>query len=150
MSVLDTRYSILDSFEYRVSSIVYRVSSIEYRVSSIEKLITQGRTWEERFSGDRFLPEVLKIKSGSCSVGNFALKLVQTIFLPEELADRNCSGRKGKQRLDTAKLEKVKMYVFKMYPTQPSQMDQQWKKCVVAIDEYIRRCKRKSNVDRQQ
>ena len=33
-SVLDTRYSILDSCEYRVSCIEYRVSSIEYRVSS--------------------------------------------------------------------------------------------------------------------
>ena len=48
-SVLDTRYSIPASIEYRVSSIVYRVSSIvyrvsciEYRVSSTEKLITQG------------------------------------------------------------------------------------------------------------
>ena len=67
-------------------------------------------------------------------MGNFAAKLVQLIFTKGELIDRNCTGRKGKPPLD-----KVKEYVSKMFPLQASQSDTQWKKCVIAIDEFLRR-----------
>ena len=47
-------------------------------------------------AGDGFLREAVKIKSKSCSVGNFAGKLLQVIFQPGELEGRNCSGTRGK------------------------------------------------------
>ena len=57
---------------------------------------------------DVFLREAMKIKLGSCSVGNFAVRLVQTIFLQEELVNRNCRGSQGKQGLNPSKLATVK------------------------------------------
>ena len=53
--------------------------------------------------------------------------------------DRNCTGRRGKLPLDCDKLDKVKEYVSKMFSVQASQSDTQWKKCVIAMDEFLRR-----------
>ena len=91
---------------------------------------------------DRFLQQTIKIKGESCSVGNSAVNLVRALFTPEELAGRNCSGKKGKMPLDNVKLQKVKGYVLKLYPSQASQRETQWKTCVIAIDEYLRHRKK--------
>ena len=64
--------------------------------------------------GDGFLQEAVKIKSGSSSVGNFARKIVETIFQPGELEGQNCSGPRGKMLLDQGKLSMVRKYVFKV------------------------------------
>ena len=106
----------------------------------VEGSFSEGSLSEGREGGDISITEVMKIKSGSCSVGNFAVKLMQAIFLPRELSDRNCTGKRGKRALDPNKLEVVKDYVFKMYPTQ--QKPEQWRKCVIAIDEFLRRKKK--------
>ena len=95
--------------------------------------------------GDGFLQEAVKIKSGSSSVGNFARKLVETIFQPGELDGRNCSGTRGKMLLDQGKLGVIRKYVLKLYPCRQAQEDAQWRKCIVAIDEYLRRTKGKGN-----
>lgn len=73
---------------------------------------------------DVFLWEAMKIKSESCSVGNFAVRLVQKIFLQEELVNRNCKGSRGKEGLNPSKLATVKEYTFKLYPTPPGLKDQ--------------------------
>lgn len=91
---------------------------------------------------DSFFREVIKIKGESCSVGNFATRLVRKLFSFEELVNRNCRGSKGKEALDSSKLATVKEYCFKMYPTPPGLREQQWGKCVIAIDEYLRRKKK--------
>ena len=106
--------------------------------SGNDNLQSNGREGE-----DVFLWEAMKIKSGSCSVGNFAVRLVQKIFLQEELVNRNCRGSRGKEGLNPSKLATVKDYTFKLYPTPPGLKDQQWGKCVIAIDEFLRRRKRK-------
>ena len=95
--------------------------------------------------GDGFLQEAVKIKSGSNSVGNFARKIVEVIFQSGELEGRNCSGTRGKMLLDQGKLGLVRKYVFKLYPCGQAQEDAQWRKCIVAIDEYLRRAKGKGN-----
>ena len=95
--------------------------------------------------GDGFLQEAIKIRSGSNSVGNFARKIVEVIFQPGELEGRNCSGTRGKMLIDQGKLGMVRKYVFKMYPCGQAQEDAQWRKCIVAIDEYLRRAKGKGN-----
>ena len=95
--------------------------------------------------GDGFLQEAVKIKSGSNSVGNFARKIVEVIFQPGELEGQNCSGTRGKMLLDQGKLGLVRKYVFKLYPCGQAQEDAQWRKCIVAIDEYLRRAKGKGN-----
>ena len=96
---------------------------------------------------DNFLREALKLKSKSCSVGNFAQKLLQIVFQPEELFNRNCSGTRGKQGLDPVKLGVVKSYVLKLYPCAKSLEDAQWRKCITCIDEFLRRRKRDFKAD---
>ena len=91
---------------------------------------------------DAFLHEAVKIKTGCSSVGNFATKLLQDFFSKEQLVNRNCTGTRGKQILDPVKLGAVKKYVFKLYPAGgQGQADAQWRKCIVAIDEFLRRKK---------
>ena len=99
--------------------------------------------------GDSFLQEAVQLKSGSSSVGNFVRKIVQVVFQPEELQNRNCSGTRGKEILDQVKLGVVKKYVFKLYPCVQTQQATQWRKCVVAINEFLRRGKSKGNVREQ-
>ena len=91
---------------------------------------------------DIFYREILKIKGQSCSMGNFAAKLVQKFFHTSELDNRNCMGSRGKVPLEPSKLQRVKHYTFRMYPTPSTQKEQQWKKCIIAIDESLRRKKK--------
>jgi len=49
-------------------------------------------------------------------VGNFAKDIVESIFQPGELENRNCSGSRGKMLIDQGKLGIVKKFVFKLYP----------------------------------
>ena len=91
---------------------------------------------------DNVLREAIKLKSKSCSVGNFAQKMIQLLSEPHELINRNCTGTRGKQGLDPIKLEMVKGYVFKLYPCAKSLEDAQWRKCITCMDEYLRRKKK--------
>ena len=86
--------------------------------------------------------EIIKIKGESCSMGNFSVRLVKRFFSASELVNRNCTGTKGKEALDPDKLGEVKKYTFRMYLTPSTQKDSQWKKCIIAIDEYLRRKKK--------
>ena len=47
--------------------------------------------------------------------------------------------------LDQGKLGMIRKYVFKLYRCGQAQEDAQWRKCIVAIDEYLRRTKGKGN-----
>ena len=85
----------------------------------------------------KFMGEALLLKQSSCSVGNFAAKFLNVIFKPEELANRNCTGTRGKRRLDAGKLCLIKKYVLKLYPCTPALEETVWRKCVVAIDKFL-------------
>ena len=63
--------------------------------------------------------------------------------------NRNCAGTRGKGPLDPVKLNKIKEYTFRMYPTPSTQKDAAWKKCVISIDEFLRR-KKKRGGNRQE
>ena len=110
-------------------------------------LVSGGDVVDTGEEVDNFLREAIKLKSKSCSVGNFSQKLVQLIFQPEDLLNRNCTGTRGKQALDHVKLGVVKSYVFKLYPCARSLEDAQWRKCITCIDEFLRRKKRDTRVD---
>ena len=98
---------------------------------------------EESFGegGEQFMGEALVIKRTSCSVGNFAAKFLSVVFKPEELVNRNCTGTRGKGALDAAKVNVVRKYALKMYPCPPAMQEGVWRKCVIAIDEFLRRKK---------
>ena len=91
--------------------------------------------------GGQFMGEALVLKRASCSVGNFAAKFLNVVFKSEELVNRNCTGTRGKMAV-------IKKYVFKFYPCAPAQEESTWRKCVVAIDEFLRRKKRDGGRER--
>ena len=104
--------------------------------------------FDGREGDDSFFQEAMKIKGESCSIGNFAVRLVQKLFYQEELVNRNCKGSRGKRALDPNKLSSVKAYCFKLFATPPALKEQQWRKCIIAIDEFLRR-KRKAVPERE-
>ena len=75
---------------------------------------------------------------------------MQKLFLQDELVNRNCRGSRGKQGLNPSKLATVKEYTFKLSPTPPGLKDQQRGKCVIAIDEFLRRRKKKDTTAERQ
>ena len=101
-------------------------------------------SWEHSFGeeGGQFMGEALVLKRASCSVGNFAAKFLNVVFKSEELVNCNCTGTRGKMALDPGKMSIIKEYVFKFYPCALAQEESTWRKCVVAIDEFLRRKKR--------
>ena len=99
--------------------------------------------------GGQFMGEALVLKRTSCSVGNFAAKFLNVVFKSEELVNRNCTGTRGKMALDPGKMAVIKKYVFKLYPCAPAQEESTWRKCVVAMDEFLRRKKRDGGRERQ-
>ena len=79
----------------------------------------------------------------SSSIGNFSVKLVNKMFRPEELQGRNCNGKLGKLPLDASRLSVIKEAVYHIYSVPDVSRNDIWKKCVIAIDESIRRPKSK-------
>lgn len=49
---------------------------------------------------DIFYREIVKIKGQSCSVGNFATKIMQKFFQTSELDNHNCMGSRRKVPLE--------------------------------------------------
>ena len=99
---------------------------------------------DEQASDTEELKELLswaeRIQKTSCSVGNFSVNLVKVLFTKDEMLNRNCSGTRGKVALDSGKLDLIKFCAFKLYSVPQAEQDIVWKhKCVVSIDEFLRR-----------
>lgn len=121
------------------------ITNVFERTSALEEGREIGCVSREQSLGEEdklFMGEALVLKRSSCSVGNFAAKFLSVIFKPEELINRNCTGTRGKGQLNAAKIDIVKKYVLKLYPCTLAQEDIVWRKCVVAIDEFLRRKRR--------
>ena len=86
--------------------------------------------------------ELTQIKCKSCSIGNFAVQLLRTIFTQSELDNKNCTGTRGKEAVDPDRLRFVKETVFDVYAIASDEKLNTWKHCIRAIDEYLRRPKR--------
>ena len=99
----------------------------------------------DRGEDSAFFREIIKIKGESCSIGNFAVKLTQKFYSASELVNRNCRGTWGKEPLEPTKLAGVRECTFKFFPTPSTLKEGQWKKCVIAIDEYVRRKKKEAS-----
>lgn len=121
-----------------ISNVMGRASALEEGYREIDNVSQEQSLEEDKI----YMGQALLLKRSSCSVGNFAAKFLSIIFKPEELINRNCTGTRGKGQLNTAKMGIVKKYALKLYPCTPAQEDIVWRKCVVAIDEFLRRKKR--------
>ena len=122
-----------------ISNVIGRSNSLGEESRGSKNISREESLGEE---GEKFMGEALLLKRSSCSVGNFAAKFLNVIFTPEELVNRNCTGTRGKGSLDAGKLGLIKKYVLKLYPCTPALEETVWRKCVVAIDEFLRRKKR--------
>lgn len=85
--------------------------------------------------------EIMQIKCKSCSIGNFSVQLLRHIFQGEELANRNCSGTRGKEQVDPLRLKFIKETVFELYNVAAEERLNTWRHCVRAMDEFLRRPK---------
>ena len=100
----------------------------------------RGATNVSPLVDDAMLAETLKLKPKSSSAGNLATKLVKIIFKTDEIVNRNCSGSRGKDKLDQEKLNKLITYVCKAYGVvTEEQTKMTGRQCRLAIDEFLRR-----------
>ena len=90
---------------------------------------------------DELIPFALNLRQQGHSVGRCALGLARKIFAPEELTStKNCSGTKGKEKLDQQRLSAIRRVVFRVYVVPQHEHDHVWrKKCMASIDEFLRR-----------
>lgn len=76
---------------------------------------------------------------------HFAVLLVRKLFSREQLSGRSAMGGKmGKLPLDKGTLANVKAIYFQYYPTE--QKEEDWKRCITAINTYLRSKSCKKNV----
>lgn len=91
-----------------------------------------------------FDPEYLIVSRGkSCSRRNFAVNLVRYLFTSEEMAQSNCSGTRGKSRLEQERIAIVRRTTFVLWPVgEREELRSEWAKCIYSIDEACRRLNR--------
>lgn len=91
---------------------------------------------------------LVRLKARSQSVGNFAVHLVREMFKNHELYSKNVSGTRNKEKLDPERVNKIKKYVFELFPTTEMMEEKVWSDCRKAIDEFLRRPNKRKNQDR--
>lgn len=102
----------------------------------------QGIDLEASFP--EFDPEYLIVSRGkSCSRRNFAVNLVRYLFTSEDMAMSNCSGTRGKSRLEPERMAVVRRVTFALWPVEEKEdLGSEWAKCIYSIDEACRRLNR--------
>ena len=85
--------------------------------------------------------EITPIYVRSQSRRNFAALLVKNLFDVETRMRSNVAGR-GKEKLDPEVMKFVKAKVFEYYECNPSEIKEEWSKCIVSIDEKSRALKK--------
>lgn len=88
--------------------------------------------------------EITPIFTKSCNRNNFAALLVKHLFDVPTRMRSNVSGR-GKEKLDPDIMAYIKAKVFEYYECNPSEIKNQWAKCVTAIDDKSRALKKSNN-----
>ena len=88
------------------------------------------------------------LKSEANSRKNFAAILIDKAFTDAEKNGSNCSGARGKSRLDPGRLNAVRSLVYEHFPMkQGKNEDQDWQKeCIKAIDKKLLRKRKEVHV----
>lgn len=81
--------------------------------------------------------ELHKLSRKSCSEGNFAAKLLPLI-LQGRTSRKKLQWETWKLALDKLKLEIFKQAVFRVYSLNQVCRDDTWKKCIIAMDKFLR------------
>lgn len=87
------------------------------------------------------LSEITPIYTKSRNRRNFAALLVQRLFDIQTRMRSNVAGR-GKERLDPEIMKYIKAKCFEYFECPPSEIKNEWSKCVVSIDEKSRALKK--------
>ena len=84
----------------------------------------------------------LRLKS--CSRANFCVNLARQLFSVEERQESNVKGRRGKKRLNEAKMKVIETNAFHVYPLATGEHHHlAWRLCEKAVDESCRRLNRR-------
>ena len=112
--------------------------SFSYKQNS---LVSAEKAQVER----QITPELLyQLRLRSCSRPNFCVQLIRELFSNEERRECNVKGKRGKKKLNEAKMLIVKENAFNLYPvTSGEQQHTAWRLCERAIDESCRRLNRR-------
>ena len=113
------------------------------------RLSTQQKQQEVRQQGQppqdpASLPsveEIVELKNASSSPMNFSVKLVNRLFIEDELCNRNVHGGHGRLALNPSKLAIVKEIYFQVFPTENELIE--WQKCVNSINAHLRKYHKK-------
>ena len=91
------------------------------------------------------LEDLTQIFNKSCSRRNMAVNLIRRLFSHETRMKCNVSGH-GKDMLDPVLVNYAKTICFQFFPLNGSEkLTEEWKQCVISIDESCRRLKNKPN-----
>ena len=99
-------------------------------VSTIEVNTSQFTYSKELLTSAELTPIYVKSRNRR----NFAALLVQRLFDVPTRMKSNVAGR-GKEKLDPEIMKYVKAKTFEYYECHPSEVKEEWNKCVVSIDE---------------
>ena len=116
-----------------------------------EAAIPIGRDITIDLSGEQLmsLPDLTKVFNKSCSRRNMGANLIRALVDKETRKQSNVSGR-GKDMLDPVVVSYVRNMCFQFYPLSGSEKEaDEWRKCVVSIDESSRRLKNKPPKQKQ-
>lgn len=106
-------------------------------ISSTEVQTTPFVYSKELLSSSEITPIYVKSRNRR----NFAALLVQKLFdIPTRMRS-NVAGR-GKEKLDPEIIKYVKAKCFDFYECHPSEVKEEWSKCVISIDEKSRALKK--------
>lgn len=88
-----------------------------------------------------------KLRLKSCSRPNFCVNLARELFTTDERQESNVKGKRGKKKLDAAKMKVIERNAFHIYPlTTGEQRHTSWRYCEKAIDESCRRLNRRDDI----
>ena len=85
--------------------------------------------------------DITELKNASSSPMNFSVKLVNRLFIEDELCNRNVHGGHGRLALNPSKLAIVKAIYFQVFPANDELIE--WQKCVNAINAHLRKYHKK-------
>ena len=93
------------------------------------------------------MEDLVLIKNESCLKRSFAMHQAERLFTKEEWMESNCRGNKGKKRLDSVQIDKIKAATFTFSPLeQKEKLEDARKECKKAIDEGGRQLKMKQKL----
>ena len=87
---------------------------------------------------------LMVLRAQASSSMNFAVRLLRELCPTQELIGKNINGVRGKQAVESNKVELIKTLVSRFYPSPPGEAERIWRECRKAMDSFLRKIPRNS------